>query len=363
MKKVLIVITTGFVPYGGLTTVMMNYYRAMDKTDLQIDFASTNEIGEEMRNELIANDSKYFCLGDRKKHLFTYQKNLIKVLKKENYDVVHINGNSTTMLFDLLPAKLCGVKKRIVHVHNTRSDYPILNKFLKPFFKASYTDAIATSKDAGDWLYGENYAVLNNAIDTKKYAFNQEIREKIRKKLGLRDEFVIGNIGKLNPQKNQTYLLDIFASYKQRNKNSKLVIGGGGNLESELKEKAKDLDIENDVIFLGMVNNVEEVIQAFDCFVFTSIFEGLGMALIEAQASGLKCISSDVVPIETKVTDNISYLSLECLPDEWAKNIEKITKEKIDRNELSRRACKSIASHGYMIEREADKLLQIYVGQ
>lgn len=359
MKKVLIIVSTGFVSYGGLSTVMMNYYTHMNLEELEIDFASNNIPNNVIMKEL-RSDSKYYNLGSRK-NVVNYLINLYKLIKREQYDVIHVNGNSSTMALELLVAKLLHVKKRIAHVHANKSGYPFLHKILLPIFRNTYTDAIAVSKNAGDWLYRNNYSVLNNAIDTLKYAYNKEIRNKIRNDLDINNEFVIGNIGKLTYEKNQTFLLDIFAEYKKRNQFSKLLIGGGGEVEKELVEKAEKLGIREDVIFLGMLTNVEEILQAIDCFVFTSKYEGLGMVLIEAQASGLKCISSSAVPKETKVTSNIEYLDLDESINHWVDRIEVIQKGQTNRSYLSKDAIVSISKNGYYINDQVNALRNIYL--
>lgn len=361
MKKVLIVITTGFAPCGGLTTVMMNYFRNMDRSGLQIDFASINEVDEESLAELRAAGSRYFNLGDRKKDLPGYMKNLYKLLRREKYDVLHVNGNSATMAFDLLPGCACRVPVRIAHGHNSRSSYPTSHKYLSPLFKKTYTHGLVTSKIAGDWLYGDNYTVLNNAIDIGHYSFSQEARDRVRKELGLEGKFVVGNVGKLNPQKNQAFLLEVFRSIHARRQDSVLVIAGGGALEDQLRQKARDLGIEDSVIFLGMLDDTSDVLQAFDVFVFTSKFEGLGMVLIEAQAAGLECLSSDAVPLETKVSDHIRYISLEKSPEDWAEATLAIPP--YDRASHGAAAAETIKTHGYDIRYETGKLEAIYRGK
>ena len=358
MKKVLIVITTGFAPYGGLTTVMMNYFRNMDRSDLQVDFASTNEVDEESLTELHTHGARYFNLGDRKKNLPGYMFRLYKLIRREKYDVVHINGNSATMVFDLLPAYVCRIPVRIAHGHTTQSGYPIAHKVLSPLFKKMYTHGIVTSKAAGEWLYGEHYIVLNNAIDVCHYAFSQEARARVRKDWGLEGKYVVGNVGKLNPPKNHTFLLDIFEQIRLQRSDAVLVIAGGGEIEEELRRKCKELGVEDSVIFLGMLDDTSDVLQAFDVFVFTSKFEGLGMALIEAQAAGLECICSDVVPIETKVSDHIRYLSLEESAAKWAEATLAIGQ--YDRASHAAAAAETIRQHGYDIHYEAEKLEKIY---
>ena len=359
MKKILIIITTGFASSGGLTTVMMNYYRNIDKSDLQIDFASTNEIDNSYLEELSANNSQYFNLGDRKKNPFKYLLNLYKLLSKEKYDVLHVNGNSATMGLELFIACLHKIPFRIAHGHTTQSNYPLLHNFLYLFFKRTYTHAIVTSDKAGKWLFKKNYYVLNNAIDFHKYAYSEQTRNELRANLGISDKFVVGNVGKLNIPKNHSFLIDIFEKIYKRNKDAVLIIAGGGSQDTILKTKCKEKGLEDAVIFLGMLNDTSKIYNAFDVFVFTSLFEGLGMVLIEAQVSGLKCFSSDVVPLETKVTDNIEYLSLNDTADLWAEKITEI--EKYDREKMALSSQKSITENGYNIETEAVKLKKIYV--
>lgn len=362
MKKVLVIVTTGFEPYGGLASVALNYYRSMDKSGLVIDFASTNKIDKQLEDELVSNNSKYYCLGDRKRHLFSYLSKLRKLLLKRKYDVIHVHGNSSTMYLELNVAKKNGISERIAQCHTTRSNYPLANKLLRNKFERSYTTAIAVSQQAGDWLFGAgNYVILNNAIDVNHYKFDASVRKKIRAELGIDDKFVIGNVGKLNPPKNQKYLLEVFAEVKKHRENAYLLIAGGGELEDQLKEQIKELKIEKDVTLLGMVDDTAPYLQAMDVFVFTSIFEGLGMALIEAQASGLEVLSSDVVPKETKVSKFINYIGLDKEPGIWASKVAEMNSN--NRTENSNQAIESITKHGYNISTEAVKLRTIYVGE
>lgn len=358
MKKVLIVITTGFESNGGLTSVMMNYYRNIDRTGLKIDFASTNEPDEKLANEVRESGAKYYNLGNRKSNTLNYILNLMKLMRKERYDVIHVNGNSATMVFELLPALLCGVPMRIAHGHTTKSNYPKTHTLLYPLFKKTYNKAIAVSKDTGNWLYGNDYIILNNAIDLDHYKHDVSTREQIRADLKISDKLVIGNVGKLNGPKNHSFLIDIFEEISKTREDAVLVIAGGGALESELKQKCINKSIEDKVIFLGMLDDVSEIIQGYDVFVFTSKFEGLGMALIEAQASGLECVSSDAVPEETAVTNHIHYMSLEKSAQEWAERVLEVSN--YDRVEHSKEALKTIREHGFDIRYEASRLLQLY---
>lgn len=360
MQKILIIITTAFEPSGGLTTVMMNYYRNMNKDGLQIDFASTNDPEVALIEEVASYGSRYFNLGDRKKNILKYLSSLSRLIKKEKYDIVHVNGNSATMALELFVATMRRVSVRIAHGHTTRSEYPKAHRVLSPFFKKMYTFAIATSKKTGDWLYGNDYVILNNAIDVNYYQYSEKAREEVRTKLNITDKFVVGNVGKLTVAKNQTFLIDIFKNIADKEENAVLVIAGGGELEEELRQKCYDYHLNEKVIFLGLMDDVSQVLQAFDVFVFTSVYEGLGMALIEAQAAGLKCFASDAVPSEAIVSDNVQYLALQSTPAFWAENIMKALE--YDRKEYCEHAKESIPQYGYDIEYEAEKLERIYRG-
>lgn len=359
MKKVLIIITTGFDSCGGLTSVAMNYFRNMDKSKISIEFCSDNNPDEKLLNELRQFKIKYYQLPNRKNNTLKYYMYLKSLIKNENYDVVHVHGNSSTMAIEMLAAKKYNVKKRISHVHSSQTSHPLINKLLSIPFKFCYTDAIAVSKQAGDWLFGRgNYIVLNNAIDLIRYKYSQVSRDKIRKEYGIgENEILIGNVGKLNEGKNHKFLLEIYKEYLIFNPNSKLIIIGGGSLMEELQLFAQNEKISNRVIFTGMKSNVEEYLSAMDCFVFTSIYEGLGMVLIEAQASGLYCISSDRVPIETEVTSNIKYLKLENNNKKWIKSI--IDMPTINRSDVN--ILQNIIQNGFDIKKEANKLAKLYL--
>ncbi len=361
MKRILIIITTAFVPYGGLTTVMMNYYRAMEKRGLKIDVASTNEPPKKLLAELHKNGSDYFNLGSRKKHPIRYGRNLARLLGTHSYDAVHVNGNSATMAFELKIAKKKKVPVRIAHGHASRGEHPLLHRWLSGVFERSYTLALAASDQAGIWLFGGNpYIVLNNAICVKKYQYDRDIRESCRRELGLSDRFVAGNVGKLNWSKNHVFLMQIFCELKKRETKAHLLLVGDGQLREEIESLCRQYGMEGEVTFLGMRDDVPELLQAMDVFVFPSLSEGLGMALVEAQAAGLCCFASENVPKETKLSSQIEYISLEEQAHRWAEKILQADCRR--RTEHSQQACAAIRAGGYDIETAAGKLREIYNG-
>ena len=355
MKKVLNIITTAFVPYSGLTTVAMNYYRNIAHEAFQIDFASSNDCPQSLEEELKDNGSRYYKLPNRTKSPLSYMKKLCNICHE--YDAVHIHGNSATTVLELIPAKLAGVKKRIVHIHNTKSDHVIIHIILYPVMKYLMTDAIACSDTAGKWIF-KDYIVLNNAIETDKYAYNRENRIKIRELLGVEEGmFLLGNVGKVNEQKNHLFLLDIFKKYKLNHPDSKLLIIGDGVMRPSLEEKIKVLSFEKDVILTGMLNDVAPYYSAMDAFLFPSLWEGFPLSLIEAQANGLQCISSTNVTEESNVTGKVMYLDLVQV-NAWSDAV-KIT-DALDRIRESTENVQLLAKNGFDIKTNAKELEKIY---
>lgn len=324
--KILIIITTAFIPYGGLTTVMMNYYRAIDKSGLHIDFASTNEAENVLLNELKEYGSKYWCLGDRNHNPIQYGNNLYRLLKKNKYDVVHVNANSATASIELAIAKMCGVAKRIVHIHNSTGSHIKLHHLLQPIFCSLYTDAVACSKKAGKWAFEyRTFTVLNNAVNTKKFAYNREERSTLRRELGISENcYVIGHLGKINKQKNHQFLIDVFNKYCRKDSDSILLLAGDGPLRQKIEDRVKAFHLEDKVIFLGMIPDVNRYLSVMDCIVFPSLWEGLPLSLVEAQANGLRCIFSLAVTQEANVTGKAMHLNIDAGADMWANAIGKI---------------------------------------
>lgn len=296
--KVLMLITTSFVPYGGLTTVAMNYYRNIDHSMFQVDFASTNDCLQKLSEELTKSGSRYFKLPSRMRSPLLYMRKLYDISGK--YDIVHIHGNSATTVLELLPAKLAGVKKRIVHIHNTKSDHPIAHTLLYPLMKYLMTDAVACSNAAGEWIFKNgNYNVLNNAIDLSKYSYNDVTRTQIRLEYGIDpDSFVIGHVGKFVEQKNHLFLIDVFSKVIEKNKNAKLMLVGDGPMRNNIEEKIKERKLNTQVVLCGMQENASKFLSAMDIVVFPSLWEGLPLSLLEAQANGLLCVASDVITSE-----------------------------------------------------------------
>ena len=357
----ILVVTTVRFRLNGITSVIMNYYRNMDKTGMQIDFVVPNEISEEYKEELNRNGSVVYHIP-RNRNPLAYQSKVYRVLKENKYDMIHIHGNSAMMVIDLLPAVLAGTKVRIVHSHNTTCSHRRLHNLLYPLFRRMYTHGIACGEDAGRWLFREDdFLLLKNGIDLNKYRYNDEIRSVYREKLQAGDKLVIGHVGNFIEQKNHSFLLDFYEETVKKNPNCLLVLISDGALMDAMKEKAETLGIGEQVLFLGKTLEVAEYLQAMDLFVLPSLHEGLPVVLVEAQASGLYCLVSDKVAKEADLTDRMTYLPIDSV-DSWNHAIEQISSDMKmeDRQERCEIFQERIRERGYDVTANADRMKQAY---
>lgn len=361
MNKILIIITTGVVEYGGLFNVMKNYLYNMNRNNLELSITACNVISPNLTDELKSKHITYHKLYSRKKNPLRYAHELFKLIRKEKYSIVHINGNSSTMIIETLVSLFAGVKNRMVHCHTTKSGFPVYNRILSPFFNCTYTFPVAVSSASGKWLYGRRqFLILRNAIMLSKFCFCSVIREEYRENLNIRENIVIGSIGKLNQPKNHIFLLEVLKQLLQYNRRYILLLVGEGDEREKLQKRAVKLNIQEHVIMLGARTDNSELLQAMDIFVFPSLYEGFGMAFLEAQATGMPCVCSDRIPEEVQICKNIDVLELDV--DKWVENICQIEKKLGDQNRkiVSDNAIEMISGEGYNIEEEAFKLRHIY---
>ena len=350
---------------GGVEAVVMNYYRHIDKDKIQFDFICDNDSTNIPYEEIEKLGGKVILVPPYQK-IFSYSKELTKIFKENKYKIVHSHINALSV-FPLRIAKKCDVKVRIAHSHSTSNKKEwkktLIKNILRPFSKVYATDYFACSELAGRWLFGDKtfndkkVTIINNAIDLDKFKYNQEIRNIKRKELGINDDnLVIGHIGRFVAQKNHTFLIDIFNEVVKLNNKAMLLLVGQGPLENEIKEKVKSLNLENNVKFLGQRNDVNKLYQMFDVFLLPSLYEGLPVVGVEAQATGLRCILSDAMTKETKVLKSTKFISLEEKEKKWAKEILKKRKG-INRKEVRKEIIKS----GFDIIKESLKLQNNYI--
>ena len=356
---------------GGIQTFVIENMKHMDKNKIQVDYLLLDDGNKyELEDTLIEMGSKIFKLkGIWFRQPFDFIKYCIalnKFFKKHNdYKVVHLHSSSKNFMV-LYYAKKYGIKVRIAHSHNigfqSKNKMQILlgNIFKVPLKKYA-TDYFACSEIAGEWLFGKKNVksgkviIIHNAVDLDKFKFNNEKREKLRKELNIEDtDLVIGNVARFTNQKNHEFLIDIFNEIYKKNNSSKLLLIGTGEKEIYIKEKVNELGLTNDVIFLGFKTNVNDYMNVMDIFLFPSKYEGLGLVLIEAQANGIKCFTSqNVVPLEAKVSDLLEYISLNETSKNWANKVLSVNKNRKNVKE-------KIIEKGYSIEYTAKKLEQFY---
>jgi glycosyltransferase involved in cell wall biosynthesis len=351
---------------GGAETMIMNLYRNIDRSMIQFDFIVHTEDECAYDDEIYKLGGKIFRVPAYKgtNHL-TYLKNWEDFFGKHpEYKIIHGHVRSTAAIY-LKVAQKSGLTT-IAHSHNTSSGngFSAIVKNLLQYpirYVADYL--FACSESAGEWLFGNqvskkrNFYILNNAIDTKKFIFNKDIRDKKRKEFQLEGKFVIGHVGRFHPQKNHDFLVDIFKAVHDKDENAILLLVGEGGLQTAIQEKVYRLGLDSNVIFTGVRSDIPELFQAMDMFVFPSLFEGLGIVLIEAQASGLPCIVTDTIPKEALVTGNVKEVSLIESPDNWREAIL----QQIDSFERTS-TYEKIKGSGYDIEESHRWLQEFYLG-
>lgn len=326
----------GSLQRGGTEAVVYNYYRHIDKTRVQFDLAVDENSPCDVPKDIIDMGCHIWRIPSYARPI-AYISVIRKLCREQKYKVVHSHMNVMSF-FSLFAAWLGGVPIRISHSHSASANGKgeltrnILKHTLRPFSRVFATHYFACSIYAAHWLFGEKIVserkvtILRNAISIERFKYDQEKREKVREQLGLSGKFVIGNVGRLSPQKNQLFLIDIFhAVTKLRNDVHLLIIGGigsaGKGLEERLREKIEQYGISEKVSFLGSMEDISGMYQAMDVFVLPSLYEGLPVSVIEAQCSGLSCVISDRVSKEVKLNRNIMFLPLEESVERWAECI------------------------------------------
>ena len=365
MEPIRVLHENAVMDVGGIECLLMNLYRNIDRSKVQFDFmvhrAKTGYFDREIES---LGGRIYRCKPFNPFHHLSYLNNMRKVFASHpEYKIIH--AHSDLKMWPLRLAKEAGIPVRIAHCHNMETSVDLKWLFLeyeKLFIKRYCTHLFACSKTAAAWLYGEK-AVKNNqvvyvknGIEPEKYQFSEAIRNRVRRELNLKDEFVIGHVGRFAKQKNHAFLLDVFAEIRRRDPRAVLMLIGTGSLLPEIKEKAACLGIKESVIFTGVRSDVPELMQAMDVFAFPSLYEGLPIASVEAQAAGLPCVISDTVTKEIALTDSVKFLSLSEPPEIWAERILRF-KQGFQRKPTT----EQIKRAGFDIRDTAQKLERFYL--
>lgn len=361
MKKRILVVLPCITQANGVSSYALNYYKKLDDSLIYMDFLVMKRSDKKCYESFLKNGNRIYELVKEKETVGAYIKRIDEFFKENasNYDIIHCHVYNSGA-FVLHSAKKYGIKNRILHSHATISSdvlsHRIVNSFLIPISRMYATDYFACSNLAGKFLFGKKrFKVINNAIEIENYTFNKEIRDEVRKELGLENCFVIGNVGRLCNQKNQQFLLEIFIKVKEKAKNAKLLIIGDGDLENDLKNFVKEKRIEESVAFLGSRKDVAKLYNAMDVFCLTSLYEGLPVVGIEAQSNGVPCVFSNTITNEVKITSNVDFLSLKENIDNWADTILKY------KNNADRGSKKIKIPKEYDIDSASIELQNIYL--
>ncbi|MBW1298769.1 glycosyltransferase family 1 protein [Aquimarina litoralis] len=337
---------------GGAESMIMNYYRKIDRNQVQFDFLVH-------RKEKAAFDDEIESLGgkiyrfDPINPLFPgdyYNKLRNLFTEHREYAIVHSHLN-TFSCFPLKIAKEFNIPCRIAHAHIAIDDVSLGSLFsnkesiketfkkliklqLKKKVKKDATHLFSCGDKAGNWLFGGNrsFTTMNNAIDTEKFEYDEAIAKEYKKEFDVENSLVIGHVGRFASQKNHAFLLKIFKEILQKEPTTILMMVGDGPLRKVMEKEAVQLSIEKNVRFLGVRADVPQLFQMFDVFVFPSFYEGLPVTLIEAQAAGIKVFASDTITTEVSLTDDIEFLSIDQSPESWADKILAIDASKKNDN-------------------------------
>ncbi|MEE3453220.1 glycosyltransferase family 1 protein [Dialister sp.] len=356
---------------GGLETYLMQQFDHLDKSKVIYDFVNiTSEYEIVFKDKILKAGGRIYGVRSRHSNPIRHYWQWIKLLHRiaGDYKAIVLNSNSITYVFPIFIARFFGIPMRIMHSHNSGFEQKIgigkklimaMNRIL---LKWGATDYFACSKLAGQWMFGPNsrFTVIPNAIDCDKLKFDEDTRNKVRADLNLQDHFVVGHVGRFTFQKNHTFLIDVFNEIHRIQKNSVLMLIGDAVEDltylNQTKEKVRKLGIEDAVLFLGMRDDVPQLMQAMDCFVLPSRFEGLPVVGIEAQAAGLPCLFSTNITREVGITSLAYFEPLNNSPKQWVEIIVCTCK-----NGKRKNMEKEISNAGYDIQNEIRKIENFYI--
>ena len=344
---------------GGADRILYDYtVRMLDK--IQFDFIVHTEFEGILEKELISKGCRVFHIPPLHKDKKEYKRRIQEIIKKGNYDIIHVSQGYRGAYF-LQYAKKYGIKTRIAHSHMAyipeNFKEAVIRKLATIYVKFCATHLFACGNDAAKWMWGKrafergDVYIMKNAIDAGRFEFSESKREELRKEFGLENKFVIGNVARFSYQKNHEFLIKIFAEVKKLRDDAVLMLVGRGELEDDVKKQVSELGLDDSVIFMGVRNDVPELLNAMDVFALPSRFEGLPVTLVEIQANGLPAVVSDAVTTEMTLSDELSFISLNQPAAEWAK----IAAEK--RRNKSENSVKNTA---YDLEFAADEMRSKY---
>lgn len=357
-KHVLVINTIG-LSLEGISSVIYNYSIAMDRSGLQFDYITFEDVDAKIK-EKFEKLGRVITVPNRKQHVLKYIAAMMGVLS-EGYDIVHIHGNSGTMAIEAFLCRVHRIQNIIVHCHNTTCNHPIVNNILSPIMIRLSDYLLCCSEESGEWLYkSKPHIVLNNAIDIDAYSYNDSIRKEYRERFCVNEDVVVlGHVGRFSEQKNHRFVIDIIEQYRKINDRFLLLLVGIGPDMDAIREQVSAKGLQDNVLFLGERNDINLLYSAMDLFILPSKWEGLPVVLLEAQASGLPALVSDVVTKEARCTNGLYFYSLEKSAEDWAKRVHEIISNPYPRFDAKDVMYKT----KFNIKNEAEKLRAIYLSR
>ena len=350
---------------GGAETMVMNYYRNIDRTKVQFDFMVHREERGAYDDEIEELGGKIYRMpAIRPWSANSYRKEIRRFYEEhKEYRVIH-SHMSELGYYDFSEAERAGVPARICHAHNRPYGIDLKSPvrwYYKTRMMPHITHMFMCGEESGEWLFGkknkEKFIQLNNAIDAEKYTYNCTKRQAMRQNLGISEnQIVVGHVGRFDPQKNHKFIIDIFAEVQKQDKNAVLLLVGDDKsaIGKEIHQKVEQLGLQN-VIFTGVRSDVSDLMQAMDVFLFPSLFEGFGIVALEAQAAGIPTIVSNRIPSECFVTDLIKSVELLNDSTKWSSVV--LEAAKIQR----KNTFEEIKNAGFDIKENALRLQDFYI--
>ena len=359
MAPVRILQMVGHLGYAGLEMAIVNLYRNLDRERFQFDFVVTDLERKRFDDEIEACGGVIHRLPNRSRHPLAYYRALKRLLDRHGYPIFHCNTNSAGAFLDLLAARRAGVPARICHSHASNCLLRGQHHLFKGLLDTVVTHRLACSSQAARWMFGKRAgeaAVLRNGIDIERFRFDPGTRARIRQQLGLGGGPWFGHVGNFQVNKNQAFALEVFAALRGHHPDAGMLFIGEGPERERVRAQAARLGLAGAVRFLGNAGNVPECLQALDGMIFPSLFEGFGLVLVEAQASGLPVLSSDTVPPEVALSDSIRFASLQEPAEAWAARLLDLMDARAERA----RGAEQVRAAGYDIREQARWLEGFY---
>lgn len=362
MYKILIFSTSG-LKSDGITAWMRQTISAMDQTNLSFETVAWDDADDNVVAGIQNCGITVHFLPNRKKSFTSYCFEFWKLVSRGSYEAIHVCGSSGLMAIEIVLAYVARIPLRICHSHNTTCEHKLADKLTRPWLLGAANCYLACGDDAGHWLFGNHpFTVIHNGKRLHEYAFNPSIRSERRKSLGLgQDDIALGHVGRFNRQKNHAMLLEVFKELRKRSDRFRLILIGDGDLFEATRYRAEEMELGDSVSFLGARRDVPSLLQAMDCMIFPSLYEGLPNVVLEWQLCGLPCVMSSTITDEAVLTGLVAQVELGAGVVPWADKVVQLLGADADRLIESNRACEEAKRRGYDIRDSAAKLRKLYM--